>query len=325
VVFGSWMSMTVLDHGEAGSAPAPLRVNLAFLADLRGVSFSASSASFTGPAIYIESGDIARTRRTGALFRVLPVGVLRCFTFEPISLARGSAEDVVLGFHGVVLPWKGLTGPDHTNRPCYRGRLPAALSIRLGGLFLTGRENNERYSGTSPDRLRGCSVRSWPEPREMQRSNHASTVSGCSGWRSLCDDSCHIPHSWGKTLVQVAITNHQHTAIMEDRGLFKMEDHDANIYDPSDLPGGMEYFLGQEQGLFLRQINPGVTVIAWLAFETPGTLDVSHSLRAGMTGKASSMEMTVNRQVPPSQVSPACDGKWHRYVVGETPDPCTYY
>jgi hypothetical protein len=136
------------------------------------------------------------------------------------------------------------------------------------------------------------------------------------------------PHSWGKTLVQVAITNHQHTAIMEDRGLFKMEDHDANIYDPSDLPGGMEYFLGQEQGLFLRQINPGVTVTAWLAFETPGTLDVSHSLllwRAGMTGKASSMEMTVNRQVPPSHVSPACDGKWHKNVVGEAPDPCTYY
>ena len=104
------------------------------------------------------------------------------------------------------------------------------------------------------------------------------------------------PRSRGKTVIQVAVRNFQETAITVDRTLFKLADADGNLYDPSDVPGGIE------DNMFQRQVNPGVTIVGWLAFETPPSLDVPRTLlnwRESATGKSTSQQMLVLKKETP--------------------------
>ncbi len=105
------------------------------------------------------------------------------------------------------------------------------------------------------------------------------------------------PHSSGKTVIRMAITNFHHTAITEDRSLFKLADSDGNLYDPSDVPAGVK------DDLLQRQVNPGVTIVASVAFETPPSLGVAGTLlswRAPITGKSISQEMAVMKGQTPT-------------------------
>lgn len=93
-------------------------------------------------------------------------------------------------------------------------------------------------------------------------------------------------------VVKVAVNNEQKDAIMMDSNLFKILS-DGREYSASS-EASLSLMMADKEALFLKQINPGLTVVGAIAFEVPATVDVANAelqFRGGVTGRIAKMPL----------------------------------
>jgi hypothetical protein len=105
-------------------------------------------------------------------------------------------------------------------------------------------------------------------------------------------------------LVTVAITNRQHDAITMTSSLFEIVDSAGNVYSAS------EKSIELARGLFLNEINPGITKTGEIVFDVPESLGLENlrlKFRGGMTGDSAVLALQptyIQAAVPPPQPEP---------------------
>lgn len=85
-------------------------------------------------------------------------------------------------------------------------------------------------------------------------------------------------------IITLSVTNNQKDAITMDASLFKLiDDKDREFTDSTD--GQMAIQIDEKEGLFLKSINPGLTVSGQIVFDVPpDAKGFKLKARGGMTG-----------------------------------------
>jgi RNA polymerase subunit RPABC4/transcription elongation factor Spt4 len=164
--------------------------------------------------------------------------------------------------------------------------------IIIGAIASAGNKGNDKTSTASMGAPNPTSAPTAQEPAQLSKEGVSSDVKiavlGFESKDTLGDNQFSKAKAQGVfKVLKISITNNQKDAITVDTNSFKLIDGQKREFtSSSEALMALSTSSDKKESFFLKQINPGITIEGYIAYDVPrDAKDFTLKARGGMMGK----------------------------------------